>query len=221
MTSRPLDDSHLDFWIYRPLGRAIARGLSSSPITPNQLTVIATAFGFLGAWLLSTGRPPAILLGLLSLWIWTVIDHADGSLARLRGTASEFGRHLDEWSDRAVFLAILGGVFLHLYSNLYFSDRVFGAFLMGSGILLTLALGIGLNERLASLGEGGMSEGWRPVFHGLMGRDLVFLMGIGYWICARSGPGALRWLFWTLSWTLQAVWAATVLVWKLSRPKKR
>lgn len=88
------------FWALAP-ARALARGLAPTRIRPNQVTTAAAAcllaasaavaFGPRSRWW-DLGVALAIAAGL-------VLDTADGHLARLQGTTSEFGRWLDAWLD--------------------------------------------------------------------------------------------------------------------------
>jgi phosphatidylglycerophosphate synthase len=110
---------------YQPLGRywalapakRLANALAPTSVRPNEVTM-AAAIGMLSAaGIVATGR-----LGLgwrigaaAMLALALVLDTADGHLARLQGTASEFGRWLDsvldELSDMALHAAIAWGAY--------------------------------------------------------------------------------------------------------------
>jgi phosphatidylglycerophosphate synthase len=100
----------VDRYINRPLATLVVRLLLNTRITPNQVTVtgfivgIAAAFLYLGAshgYLIAAG----ILLQLSS-----VLDGADGMLARLRQSSSEYGSYLDLFLDRINDYFLFGGV---------------------------------------------------------------------------------------------------------------
>ena len=99
------------FWAARP-ALAIARTLAPTPVHPNQVTLAAGAAMLAGAGTVAFGRStlagqigPAVAIALC-----LILDTADGHLARLQGTASEFGSwldaNLDELGDMALHAAI-------------------------------------------------------------------------------------------------------------------
>jgi phosphatidylglycerophosphate synthase len=102
---------------YQPLGRhwalsparALARALRPTPVRPNAVTaasgVLMLAAAAVVAFGPSTWGMQLSCAGMLALAL--VLDTADGHLARIQGTASEFGRWLDALLDE------LGDVALH------------------------------------------------------------------------------------------------------------
>jgi phosphatidylglycerophosphate synthase len=119
------DDELLRRMSYQPLGcywalapaKLLAKLLTPTIVRPNAVTclsgvlmlgaAVALAFGR-GPWTCRFGPAIAMALAL-------VLDTADGHLARLQGTASEFGRwldaNLDELGDMALHAAIAWSVF--------------------------------------------------------------------------------------------------------------
>lgn len=104
------------FWAWVP-ARSLASLLAPTRIRPNSVTLAAAALMFGAAALLATGS-----VG----WIWCIataiclaaaliLDTADGHLARLQGTASEFGRWLDvvldELAEMVLHASIAWGMF--------------------------------------------------------------------------------------------------------------
>ena len=103
------------FWALMP-ARALARALVPTRVRPNAVT-IASASAMIGASAIVGWAPISpISRGLVAALMATglVLDTADGHLARLQGTASEFGRWLDSVLDEACDMA------------LHFGDRVVG-----------------------------------------------------------------------------------------------
>lgn len=109
---------------YQPIGRfwalapatALARKLAPTRVHPNAVTISAFVL-MIGAAVISATRAgiawnfaTATMLALA-----LVLDTSDGHLARLQGTASEFGRWLDavldEFADVALHSAIAWGLF--------------------------------------------------------------------------------------------------------------
>jgi phosphatidylglycerophosphate synthase len=111
---------------YQPLGhywslgpaRAIARTLQPTRVRPNAVTLAAACLMLAAAGAVALAPwglwARAAVAGALALAL--VLDTADGHLARLQGTASEFGRwldgYLDELSDMALHAAIAWGAFV-------------------------------------------------------------------------------------------------------------
>jgi hypothetical protein len=78
-------------------------------ISANQVTMLAILAGLAAAFFFAYGTLTSIFIGGLLYQLSIVFDCADGQLARLKGTSSEFGRILDGISDYIVGLATLGG----------------------------------------------------------------------------------------------------------------
>ncbi len=93
-------------WVLDPLGGFFNRlGLH-----PNTMTLLGLAGNAVGAYFLSQGN---MLVGGLLVLSMTPIDALDGTMARLRGEASDFGAFVDSVSDRYAELLILGGLLYH------------------------------------------------------------------------------------------------------------
>jgi phosphatidylglycerophosphate synthase len=105
---------------YQPLGRfwatapamALARALAPTAIHPNWITLLSASLMLAGAGMIALGHGLVIgqVLPALAFALALVLDTADGHLARLQGTASEFGRwldaNLDELGDLALHAAV-------------------------------------------------------------------------------------------------------------------
>ncbi len=93
--------------VFRPLGFLVARALLPTRVRPIHLVLTHTALGLLaaGAILRRRDREAAALLQLV-----TVLDNADGQLARLRGEETELGRYADTELDALKNLALFAAV---------------------------------------------------------------------------------------------------------------
>ena len=91
----------------RRLSRPIARLLSRTPTTPNQVSVLSLAIagGAFAAFVF--GHP---VVGGLLAQLCSVVDGVDGDLARLTGSSSRFGGFLDAVIDRYADALILLGL---------------------------------------------------------------------------------------------------------------
>lgn len=76
------------------------------PVTPNQVTLAATAAGFGSALCYLQGGQGWQVAGALLLVLCYVLDNCDGEIARLGGMRSDLGARLDTFGDWAVHSAL-------------------------------------------------------------------------------------------------------------------
>ncbi|MFN3178762.1 MAG: CDP-alcohol phosphatidyltransferase family protein [Thermus sp.] len=101
---RPVHE-FLNILLFRPLAHLVVRLVLPTPIRPHHLVLCHTLLVLLASLGILWGQD---LLAALLLQLKTVLDSADGQLARLRGEVSEFGRYLDTELD------LLGNLLLFL-----------------------------------------------------------------------------------------------------------
>jgi len=90
----------------RHLSLAASRALLDTAVTPNQMTVLSTTLGLIGASFFLGDTRLAYVTGALLVWLHSVLDGCDGELARVRFQESSFGSDLDFWGDNLVHLAL-------------------------------------------------------------------------------------------------------------------
>lgn len=108
MDKVPAQHAFFDLSDYaRPLARRLAENLPAF-VTPIHLTLAFTVVGLAAAWLFALGRylPWAAALLLLK----SLLDAADGSLARIRQRPSRVGRFLDSVCDVLVTLVVFAAI---------------------------------------------------------------------------------------------------------------
>ena len=93
-------------WVLDPLGRLFLR----LGLTPNMVTMLGLVGNTIGAYFLARGE---LLTGGILVAVMTPIDALDGTMARLRGEASDWGAYVDSVSDRYSELIIYGGLLYH------------------------------------------------------------------------------------------------------------
>ena len=93
-------------WVLDPLGRLF----NSLGITPIMMTMLGLVGNTVGAYYLAHGE---MLTGGILVALMTPIDALDGTMARLRGEASDWGAYVDSVSDRYSELIIYGGLLYH------------------------------------------------------------------------------------------------------------
>lgn len=93
-------------WVLDPLGRLFLR----LGLTPNMVTMLGLLGNAVGAYFLARGD---LLTGGILIAVMTPIDALDGTMARLRGEASDWGAYVDSVSDRYSELIIYAGLLYH------------------------------------------------------------------------------------------------------------
>ncbi len=88
----------------------IAGFLNRLGLTPITVTIIGVIGSSIAAFFIARGQ--ISLGGLIMLIVWPV-DALDGTMARLRGEASDWGAFVDSVSDRYSELIILGALLYH------------------------------------------------------------------------------------------------------------
>ena len=99
--------------VFRPLAHGAVRVLAPLRVPPPAVVLTATATGAAAAYLIGAHH---FIAAALLLQLKTVLDNADGQLARATGRVSAFGRYLDSESDLlvdALLFAALGYVTGH------------------------------------------------------------------------------------------------------------
>jgi phosphatidylglycerophosphate synthase len=93
--------------VYRPLAHIVVAVLLPLRVPPPFVAATAGATGIAAAAQLAQGR---FLLAAILIQAKTVLDNADGQLARLSGRITAFGRYLDSELDLFVNAALFVGV---------------------------------------------------------------------------------------------------------------
>ncbi len=128
----------IDVYVHRPLAYVLARALLPTPISPNLVTIASMVSGVSAAALIvSFDTPHHFQWAALCAFLSTVLDCADGQLARLRKTSSVIGRMLDGTADVIVSGAILVGGGYYIVQK-YGSTPAYAAL----GIAFTLLCGV-------------------------------------------------------------------------------
>lgn len=114
LKSREVEDP-VNLWFNRPLAYAFVALVYRTPITPNQVTLLATAVGLAAAGCVLWGTAQGMLLAGILLWSSAILDGADGILARAKKMQSDLGRALDGTADLVVAAAALVAAAHHLW----------------------------------------------------------------------------------------------------------
>lgn len=161
-------------WILDPIGGF----LNKIGLTPNSVTLIGVAGNVAAAYFVARGE--LVTGGIIMLIAWP-IDALDGTMARLRGEASDWGAFVDSVSDRYSELIILGGLlFYFAMSNQHVAEVV--TFAAAAGSILVSYVKARAEAQSFSAKEGLLTRAERYL---VLGPSLVFGFPIiGVWIIA-------------------------------------
>jgi len=112
---------------FRPLAHIVARALAPLRVPPPAVVIAGTATGVAAA--VAIGRHTFLAAALL-LQLKTLLDNADGQLARMTRRVTELGRYLDSESDLLVDAAIFAALGIWIGAPL-----ALAGFLLLTGVL--------------------------------------------------------------------------------------
>jgi archaetidylinositol phosphate synthase len=123
-------------YVFRPIAQVVAVALAPLRVPPPAVVLANAATALAAAWVLAGGH---LVLAAVLLQVKTVLDNADGQLARMTGQTSVLGRYLDSECDLVTDAAVCAALG-------YVTDWWIGVLAFAC---LTLALGVNYNvERL-------------------------------------------------------------------------
>ncbi len=96
--------------IFDPIGAFLNR----LGLMPNTMTILGVAGNIIGAYFLSQGH---MTMGGIIILMMGPVDALDGTMARLRGMAGQFGAFVDSVSDRYSELFIFAGLVYYYVSE--------------------------------------------------------------------------------------------------------
>lgn len=147
-------------------------------LMPNTMTILGLVGNTFGAYLLSQGF---MTYGGLVVFVMGFVDALDGTMARLRGMAGEFGAFVDSVTDRYSELVIFGGL-LYYFTSIGDTLAVILIYAAASGSVL-----------VSYIRSRGQSLGWdtkiglltRMERYMVLAPSLVFnIPMVGLWIIA-------------------------------------
>ncbi len=100
----------IDRLVNRPLAALIVRAAIRLNLRPNHLTVAAFVLSLAGAAAFLSGTHRGFVVAGLLIYAGTLLDGADGMLARSRDMCTRFGAYLDLYLDRVTDFFVLGAM---------------------------------------------------------------------------------------------------------------
>jgi archaetidylinositol phosphate synthase len=93
--------------VFRPLAHVVVLALAPLRVPPPIVVLVSAGSGVAGAVELARGH---LIAAALLVQLKTVLDNADGQLARLTNRVTLFGRYLDSECDLLVNVALFAGL---------------------------------------------------------------------------------------------------------------
>jgi hypothetical protein len=122
--------------ISRPMALRVTRVVAPWGVSANAATLAAWGCGVAAAAAFGGGTVWGWLIGAVLLQAWYLLDHVDGQLARLRGTASLDGVQLDYLMHHTVNLLVPLGVGFGLFAREAEPLWLVGGLIWGGSLLL-------------------------------------------------------------------------------------
>jgi phosphatidylglycerophosphate synthase len=98
-----------------PVAKLLARALRDTPVTPNQITLLRPLLAGAAGWLIASNDPSRWLLAVLFFELRSILDCADGTLARTKNMATPWGHAIDAIADGLSVLLLYVGIFWHFH----------------------------------------------------------------------------------------------------------
>lgn len=152
--------------------------LNRTGLTPISVTLLGVAGNVVAGYFVVRGQ--IALGGLVMLIAWPV-DALDGTMARLRGEAGDWGAFVDSVSDRYSELIVLGALLYHFAAtNQHVLEIV--TFAAAAGSIMVSYVKARAEAQSFSAREGLLTRAERYL---VLGPSLLFnIPGVGVWIVA-------------------------------------
>lgn len=102
-----------NLYLIHPLSGWLVPHFAALKVTPNMVSLSGMLCGGLSGWAYYHYQYPVFALtGFFLMFVWHVMDGADGQLARLTNSQSEFGQIIDGLCDYVTFFSVYVGLAL-------------------------------------------------------------------------------------------------------------
>ncbi len=187
------------------IARVLVRPLQHTFVRPNHITAFTLVLALAGGVLFTFNEAALAYWGAGIFVLSRFMDHFDGELARLQGTASKFGYYFDYAVGGISFAALFIGLGIgHYQTGLGAWALVLGGAGAASA-LISLFSNLGIDHELDNV-ESGEAIGY-PGFAGFELEDGIYLLAPVTWLgyitpfFIAAGIGASIYCVWTIgSW---------------------
>jgi len=115
--------------------------LVHTPVTPDQVTLLSTFIGLMGAVMILHPTYYFRILGIVVWFVAYVMDFCDGEIARFKNMQSEFGHWFDEVTDRLKDVGLYTAITLLAFGQSSSLTAVlFGLLALGGTLLYSYAI---------------------------------------------------------------------------------
>lgn len=163
-------------WTHK-VARFAIRPLLDTPITPNHLTVLRLLTGLVACVAFASGIRDWEVLGGFVWILSSLLDCADGELARMRNQCSEWGHKFDYFSDVTVTALFFVGIGIGARDSIPELVAVIMGFVAGNGVVVAAALAERIDQLKEEEGEKAYSG-----FAGFNFDDILFLFAVIVWL---------------------------------------
>lgn len=191
-------DTGIDRYFHRRCSRWITRLLMGTPVTPNQISMASLAIGSVAIWCFWHATPFSALWGVILYAMASIVDHADGEIARLTFQESRFGAHLDWAIDTLIHSGLVLGMAVTAGGQLMLLGGLLGAL----GVTLSALFA----RHLPPEAEVGANAG--GLLKVLGSRDLVYALLLSFVAFRWLAPSLLHPLAVVVAVGSQAYWIA-------------
>jgi 1L-myo-inositol 1-phosphate cytidylyltransferase / CDP-L-myo-inositol myo-inositolphosphotransferase len=155
-------EGFVDRFFNRKLSRRFTRVFLALGLSPNAITIIATAVGLVAAAGFGLGTYSAGIAAALLFQLAAVIDCCDGEVARLTFTESPFGAWLDIAMDNVVHMAIFGGIAVGAFIQGAGTEQAWVPLALGAAAILGNALSFTLVNKAQKIKQ---ASEWKTPVH--------------------------------------------------------
>lgn len=163
-----------DRFVNRPLASLVVRAACKSGLRPNHLTIAAFAVAVAGALFYLRGNHRGFIVAGALIYASTILDGADGMLARSKNLCTRFGAYLDLYLDRITDYLVMGamatGYYLQSGRSGFYILSLFG---LGAYMLQTLLYYLEREFRRIQTGSGASGEFRGFVYLGIFVFSLI------------------------------------------------
>ena len=100
------EEDRIDRWFNRKLAYPVAVLFARMGVHPNTVSILGMLTGVAAGYFFQFQAREQVVWGVVLLVTCTIIDNADGMVARMTGRSSDFGYILDGICDNCVFISI-------------------------------------------------------------------------------------------------------------------